>query len=172
MTLGDGGQASYGSILAVAESVNKQLSEIYASDLRQANKWLVFALCAGGLGFSALLAIAILVSFRQNGLGVVGAVFQLLADGFTVFFGKQLFDANKQVRNDREKLSEMQETFVAIELARTTSDKVQDHYKGIIILRLSGLVKAQDIPILNLMAKEEVLPLPDTASNPANQSRA
>jgi hypothetical protein len=163
------GQASYESILAVAEGVNGRLNDILGNDLRQANKWLLFALCAGSLGFLAILFVAILVSLGQIGLGAVGVVLQLLSDGFTVFFGKQLIDANNQVREDRKKLTEMQDTFVAIDLARTTSGKIYDHYIGLIILRLSG-VNTQETSILDLLAKEEVTPLPNPASNPANQS--
>ncbi len=151
-------QESYKRIIAVAETVNLHLEKIYNSDLAQAKQWLNFTLISGALSFLTLLAIIFALISRQISLGLATGALNLLTDTFAIFFAKQLGSANKQVLNDREKLSSTREIFLAIELAQTMNPKIRDHYKGLLIVRLSGLVKGQDIPVLDLMAREQKTP--------------
>lgn len=146
---------SYNRIVTAADAVQKHLEKIYQYDLGQAKQWLLFTLAAGSLGFIALIALVIAMVNGASSTGIATISLNILADAFAIFFARQLIAANMQVLNDREKLSTVQEIFLAIELVQTTDSKLQDHYKGLIIVRLSGLLSnKQEVPVLDLLAKD------------------
>jgi hypothetical protein len=154
-------------IVAVAQSVTNNLQNIYDTDIKQVNKWFYATWGAGVLAFFVLLLAVYLMLNGQTPVGIGSAVFHLLTDGFVIFFGRQLAEANKQKNTNRDNLSSLQIYILAFQTAQTIEDKrVQRHYKGLLIIKLLGLAGEKDLAYLQLLAREaddpQVQPLADT----------
>jgi len=149
-------QDPYGGMIAIAQTVNSNLQNIYNSDLNQVRQWLYSTLGAGIFAFLALLLILFLISKGQAPGGLGAAGFHLLTDGFTIFFARQLIAANRSVTSDRDKLSQLQGIILAFQGTQMLSEEVRDHYRGLLIVQLSGLAKGQQIAALDLLAKEQI----------------
>jgi Effector-associated domain 8 len=83
-------QESYDSIVSVAEIVNCNLLNIYKNDLSQTKRGLYSTLGTGIVAFLTLQLIVHLILDRQIFIGIGTTIFLLLADGFTIFFARQL----------------------------------------------------------------------------------